>query len=277
MSRRTLHGMATPVCLIDAFVTPEPFSGNPAGVCLLEEWMDEKWMQGLAMEMNQAETAFLVPQGARYGLRWFTPTVEVDLCGHATLASAHYLWESGEVPRDKTIEFETRSGILTATSSTGAGGPFQLTLDFPVDRPVATTASEVVAALGAQAVWQGAGQLDWFVEVPSQTDLVALQPDLAALAKTGLRGVVVTAKADDPAIDFVSRFFAPQSGIDEDPVTGSAHCALTPYWSQRLGRTELQAMQLSERKGLLACRLAGDRVTLTGQARTTLVGTLAGH
>ncbi|MBS1707409.1 MAG: PhzF family phenazine biosynthesis protein [Armatimonadetes bacterium] len=269
--------MATPVCLIDAFVTPEPFSGNPAGVCLLEEWMDEKWMQGLAMEMNQAETAFLVPQGARYGLRWFTPTVEVDLCGHATLASAHYLWESGEVPRDKTIEFETRSGILTATSSTGAGGPFQLTLDFPVDRPVATTASEVVAALGAQAVWQGAGQLDWFVEVPSQTDLVALQPDLAALAKTGLRGVVVTAKADDPAIDFVSRFFAPQSGIDEDPVTGSAHCALTPYWSQRLGRTELQAMQLSERKGLLACRLAGDRVTLTGQARTTLVGTLAGH
>jgi PhzF family phenazine biosynthesis protein len=231
-------------------------------------------MQNVAMEMNLAETAFLYPRGDAFHLRWFTPAVEVDLCGHATLAAAHVLWESGRLSSDATARFETRSGLLTARRD-GAW----IELDFPATPPASSSesdanASQLLRALGA---FNGKVQLtkfDYFVELQTQRELCDLNPDLQLLKQIPSRGVIVTARSDDVKFEFVSRFFAPQSGIDEDPVTGSAHCALAPYWQDRLGKNPLIGYQASRRGGVVRVNVQGDRVLLGGQAVTTLRGML---
>ena len=264
--------MSLRITQVDAF-TNRPFAGNPAAVCLLPAPAEPAWMLNVAREMNLAETAFLIPRrgGDGYDLRWFTPAVEVALCGHATLASAHVLWEDGHLPTGTQARFYTKSGLLTADRR----GDW-IELDFPAT-PVspAPAPDGLVAALGAQPVFVGRSKFDYVVEVENEQQVRALAPDLTALARVQARGVVVTARADkNVAYDFVSRFFAPQSGVPEDPVTGSAHCALTPYWSAKLGKTELTGYQASERGGVVRVRLAGDRVHLGGQAVTVLRGEL---
>jgi PhzF family phenazine biosynthesis protein len=236
---------SVPIAQVDAF-TDEPFHGNPAAVCLLREPASEAWMQGLAAEMNLSETAYVVPRGAvgddtRFDLRWFTPTVEVDLCGHATLASAHVLFESGHVDRGTSIVFHTRSGELYAT-----GEPGRVELDFPLNEPAEEEAPVGLAdALGAPiAAYAVTADDHHLVEVADASTLRALSPDLDAIRQS-LGSVCVTAASDDERYDFVSRYFAPAYGIDEDPVTGSAHCLLAPYWSRRLGRDELTGYQAS--------------------------------
>jgi predicted PhzF superfamily epimerase YddE/YHI9 len=221
------------------------------------------------MEMNLSETAFLVKKSDGYDLRWFTPAVEVDLCGHATLASAHVLWESGQLASGEQARFHTRSGLLTADQN----GDW-IELNFPVK---VETAAEpppgLVESLGAPAKYVGRNQFDYLVEV-EESDLLKMSPDHTQLRKIPVRGVIVTSQSSDPQFDFVSRFFAPGSGIDEDPVTGSAHTALTPYWSAKLGKTTMMARQASARGGVLRVTLKGDRVLLGGQAVTTLRGEL---
>jgi PhzF family phenazine biosynthesis protein len=263
---------------VDAF-TDRPFAGNPAAVCLLDAPADPAWMQAVAAENNLAETAFVThaADGTR-GLRWFTPTVEVDLCGHATLATAHVLFHEVGVA-DPVLRFATRSGELTAARS-----PAGIELDFPVDepRPVEQdTDAAVRAAIAgsgpdrAAEVWRGVSDL--LVVVDSEDAVRACQPDLVAVARLGVRGVVVTAAG--PGVggpDIVSRFFGPATGVDEDAVTGSAHCLLAPYWSPRLGRNPLRAHQASARGGDLLVERRGDRVALTGTAVTVLVAELAG-
>ena len=265
---------------VDAF-TDRPFSGNPAAVCVLPEPSDAAWMQSVANEMNLAETAFLVPEGdGGFGLRWFTPTVEVDLCGHATLASAHVLWELGLLPRSAVARFSTRSGVLTATQ--GEGG--WITLDFPAQTTFFDTMRstlDITQALGITVpsivgpVWMS--RFDLLVEVDSPQTVRAIRPNFALLAAIEARGVIVTARADRPEFDFVSRFFGPRVGIDEDPVTGSAHCVLGPYWAERLGRTALVGYQASSRGGVVRVDVQGDRVLLGGQAVTVLRGELVGR
>ncbi|HEU4698821.1 MAG TPA: PhzF family phenazine biosynthesis protein [Gemmatimonadales bacterium] len=260
-----------PIAQVDAF-TDRPFAGNPAGVCVLPAPRDAEWMQRVAAEMNVAETAFLVRRadGDGWDLRWFTPTVEVDLCGHATLASAHLLWEAGHVPPGAEARFHTRSGLLTARR----GGP-AIELDFPSEPAEASPLPEGLAdALGAAPVWGGRNRMDWLVEVESAAVVRALAPDLGRIAQVPARGVIVTSRADDGSCDFVSRFFAPQAGVPEDPVTGSAHCCLAPFWAPRLGRDTLVGRQLSARGGTVHVRLAGDRVVLGGAAVTVLRGEL---
>ncbi|MCC7143107.1 MAG: PhzF family phenazine biosynthesis protein [Candidatus Eisenbacteria bacterium] len=256
---------------VDSF-TSVPFAGNPAGVCLPDTPKETGWMQKVAAEMNLSETAFLWPRGADYELRWFTPKVEVDLCGHATLASAHVLWQSGRA-RGDSIAFHTRSGVLTAARRTDA-----IELDFPaLERRKADPPVGLLGALGlSRALFVGANQHDYLVEVESAETVRALQPDFARLREvTGaVRGVIVTARSDEQRRDIISRFFAPGAGIDEDPVTGSAHCALAPYWAPKLGKNEIRAYQASERGGELLVTLRGDRVTLLGKAATILQGTL---
>jgi PhzF family phenazine biosynthesis protein len=264
--------MPIPISVVDAF-SERPFRGNPAGVCLPPRAMDAGWMQAVAAEMNLAETAFLRPRGPdEFDLRWFTPKVEVDLCGHATLASAHRLWEEGLA--QGTIRFHTRSGILAASRS--ADG---IELDFPSQPPREAPAPQGLAeALRAPFVWTGANALgDLLVELEDERAVRDLAPDFAALGRIPARGIVVTAAAGRPGSghDFVSRFFAPQVGIDEDPVTGSAHCALAPFWSARLGRDELVGWQASPRGGIVRTRLAGDRVGLGGRAVTVWKGELS--
>jgi len=263
--------MPLPIVQVDAF-TSEAFAGNPAMVCLLPAPRDPEWMQKVAREMNLSETAFLVKRPAAaggesgYDLRWFTPAVEVALCGHATLASAHVLWEGGHVPRGKTARFFTKSGVLTAERR----GDW-IELNFPATIAEAATAPTGLAdALGITPSWVGRSKFDYVVEVESEEIVRRLQPDFSALRTLPVRGVMVTSAATSSGFDFVSRFFAPGSGIDEDPVTGSAHCCLTPYWSKKLGRTELTAHQLSARGGVLRLKLDGDRVRLSGQAVTVL-------
>jgi PhzF family phenazine biosynthesis protein len=255
---------------IDAF-TDQPFRGNPAAVCLLDGERDAEWMQRVAAEMNLSETAFLRRGDDGWSLRWFTPAAEVDLCGHATLASAHALWDEGADDAE-TLRFHTRSGLLTATRS----GDW-IELDFPAKREEAVGAPpELLAALGARdVVYVGRNQFDYLVELRSEDAVRALQPDHAALRKLTVRGVIVTSKAANGEYDFVSRFFAPGVGIDEDPVTGSAHTCLAPYWSPRLGKTEFVAYQASARGGVLRVRLDGERVKLGGRAVTVLRGELA--
>lgn len=262
--------MAQKITVVDAF-TDRPFSGNPAAVCILAEPAPEQWMRDVAREMNLAETAYAYPLGEEMGLRWFAPASEVDLCGHATLATAHVLWEDGHIPSERVARFHTRSGLLTATKK-HAG----IELDFPVKRAERTQAPEgLLTALNVSARWVGRNQFDYLVEVDSEATVRAARPDLTALAKVEARGVMITSRADQAGeYDFVSRFFAPAQGIPEDPVTGSAHCALTPYWSERLGKTEMVAYQASSRGGMLQLRLAGDRVLLGGSAVTMLKGTL---
>jgi len=255
---------------VDAF-TSQPFAGNPAAVCVLSSEPAEPWMRDVAREMNLAETAFLVPQADGYNLRWFTPAVEVALCGHATVASAHVLWEDGHLPPAVQARFHTRSGLLTADRrGDWIELDFPATLAAPCEPPPG-----LLGALGAQAKFVGKSKFDYLVEVESEEQLRALAPDHTRLRQLPVRGVIVTARSSTPEFDFVSRFFAPGSGIDEDPVTGSAHCALGPYWSAKLGNAELTAFQASARGGVVRVRVQGDRVLLGGQAVTVLRGELA--
>src|SRR6266850_2851891 len=263
--------MGLRIAQVDAFAS-RPFSGNPAAVCILPAPQDERWMQDVAREMNLAETAFLHPENEGYRLRWFTPAVEVALCGHATLASAHVLWEEGRLPAGRQARFHTQSGLLTADRR----GDW-IELDFPATPPAPTPAPPgLTAALGASVAprWVGRSKFDYLVEVDSEDAVRALTPDHSALEKLEARGVIVTSRATTAGYDFVSRFFAPRSGVPEDPVTGSAHCALTPFWSERLKQTEMTAYQASSRGGVIRVRLAGDRVLLAGQAVTVLRGEL---
>jgi PhzF family phenazine biosynthesis protein len=251
------------LALVDAFAD-RPFTGNPAAVCVLGAPADPTWMQALAAEMNLAETAFVVPDGDAFGLRWFTPTVEVDLCGHATLASAHWLYESGALPAGTPARFDTRSGRLTVRRLPDG----RLSMDFPATPPAAADAPEGLAVLlGAAPRWVGRSRFDLFVELPDEAAVRAVAPDASAIAALGARGLIVTAPASAGAdYDVVSRFFAPGAGVPEDPVTGSAHCAIAPYWSARLGTDTLRCFQASARGGFVGTRVAADRVELTGGA-----------
>lgn len=261
--------MSLPLFQVDAF-TDRPFAGNPAAVCLLNEPGDPAWMQHVAREMNLSETAFLCKQDDGYSLRWFTPAVEVDLCGHATLASAHILWEQGYLPAEAQARFHTKSGLLTA----GRNGDW-IELNFPVkpEQP-AEAIPGLQEALGVTPVYSGMSQFDCLIEVESEEIVRGLQPDLAKLAAIPVRGVIVTSRASTPGYDFISRFFGPRVGVPEDPVTGSAHCVLSPFWSKRLGREELTGYQASARGGVVRVRLDGERVRLGGQAVTVLRGEL---
>ncbi len=255
---------------VDAF-TSEPFRGNPAAVCLLPVPADAAWMQGVAREMNLSETAFLVRRdNGVFDLRWFTPRVEVDLCGHATLASAHVLWEEGHLAAHAPAVFHTRSGRLSAALRGG-----WIEMDFPAE-PAAPAPVPVglASALGAEPTHVGRNRFDYLVEVDTPMAVERLEPNFARLAEIDTRGIIVTAPASFKDVDFVSRFFAPRTGIDEDPVTGSAHCGLGPYWQHRLGRSAFTARQLSERGGLVKVAVRGSRVTLSGQAVTVLRGAL---
>ena len=255
---------------VDAF-TNRPFAGNPAAVCVLPEPRPEQRLRDVAREMNLSETAFLMPRDGGYSLRWLTPAVEVDLCGHATVASAHVLWEDGHLPEGEQAKFYTRSGLLTADRR----GEW-IELDFPAKiAEVAEAPAELLRSLGVQkAKFVGKNAFDYLVEVDSENTLRNLSPDHSALRKIPVRGVIVTARSSTPEYDFVSRFFAPGSGIDEDPVTGSAHTALGPYWGERLGKGEFTAFQASSRGGVVRVTLKGDRVLLGGQAVTVMTGEL---
>ena len=261
--------MAVPLIQVDAF-TDQPFAGNPAAVCILPEPRDEGWMGRVAQEMNLSETAFLSPHEGGYQLRWFTPTVEVDLCGHATLASAHALWELGYLAPDAPANFHTRSGLLTA----GRDGDW-IVLDFPAtpEQPCSVPPG-LAGALGAEPRYVGQTRFDYLVELESEQAVRALRPNIAAMGALGVRGVMVTARAGSGPYDFVSRYFAPGAGIDEDPVTGSTHCCLGPFWSARLGKPDLLAYQASARGGVMGVRVALPRVHLRGQAVTVLRGEL---
>ena len=255
---------------MDAF-TDAPFRGNPAAVCVAPEPRSDRWMQLVAREMNLSETAFLHRQPDGFDLRWFTPTVEVALCGHATLAAAHVLWEDGHLEPAEQARFHTRSGLLTADRR-GAW----IEMDFPAKREEPAPApTGLAAALGVTPAYVGKNQFDYLVEVDSEETVRHLTPDHTALAKLPVRGVIVTSRAKTGEFDFVSRFFAPGSGIAEDPVTGSSHCALGPFWGARLGKTQMLAYQASARGGVVRVRLEGERVKLGGQAVTVLRGELA--
>jgi PhzF family phenazine biosynthesis protein len=251
---------------VDAF-TDELFHGNPAGVCPLAKWLPAAAMQKIAMENNQAETAFYVRGSVRYHIRWFTPAVEVDLCGHATLAAAHVIFSVDGFP-GPAIEFDSRSGVLVVRREGDL-----LTLDFPADSPsLVAPPRDLIEALGAAPREAYKGKTDYLLVYSSQGDIERMRPDFGLLARTPARGVIVTAPGD--AVDFVSRFFAPQVGINEDPVTGSAHCCLAPYWAPRIGKVEMLAYQASPRGGVVRVKAAGSRVRLGGQAVTVLRGEL---
>ncbi|MHB8735305.1 MAG: PhzF family phenazine biosynthesis protein [Terriglobales bacterium] len=262
--------MPLSITQVDAF-TDRAFSGNPAAVCVLPAPADAAWMQHLAREMNLSETAFLHPEGNGHRLRWFTPTVEVPLCGHATLACAHVLWESGRLASGDTAHFHTASGELRAVQTTDG-----IEMDFPAKRATATEPPPLLLpALGLNAApFVGKNVMDYLVEVESEAVLRALRPNFSQLRELPVRGVIVTCRAATPEYDIVSRFFAPGSGVDEDPVTGSAHCCLGPYWQERLGSTTLRAYQASARGGAVGIRLQDDRVYLTGQAVVVMRGEL---
>jgi PhzF family phenazine biosynthesis protein len=260
--------MGIPLYTVDAFAR-ERFSGNPAGVCLLRTPRDETWMAAVARELNLSETAFVLAHGADFQLRWFTPAVEVDLCGHATLASAHVLWESGKLELSIPARFHTRSGLLTCVRRDD-----WIAMDFPAKPLTATQApAELARAVGAPIVWSGKSDSDWLVELDSEERVRALQPDLLLLRTLPVRGLIVTARAQQEH-DFVSRFFAPRVGVPEDPVTGSAHCALGPYWAAKLGKRELAGWQASQRGGEVLVRVEGARVQLSGRALTVVRGEL---
>jgi PhzF family phenazine biosynthesis protein len=266
--------MGQPIIQVDAF-TSAPFRGNPAAVCVLRSPRAEAWMQAVAREMNLSETAFLERRADGWSLRWFTPVAEVDLCGHATLASAHVLWEDGVAQPTEQLRFHTRSGWLDARRE-----PNGIVLDFPAVRAESISCPRsLLAALGIPApVATARNRMDVLIEVGSAAEVRQLTPDFAALAAVDprARGVIVTALADDGEHDIVSRFFAPAVGVNEDPVTGSAHCCLGPWWAERLGRTELRALQASPRGGVLGVRVKGERVELIGQAVTVMRGELVG-
>jgi PhzF family phenazine biosynthesis protein len=261
--------MNIPIFQVDAF-TDRPFTGNPAAVCLLPEPRDDKWMQAVAAEMNLSETAFPLKQDNGFRLRWFTPKIEVDLCGHATLASAHVLWTEGRVALDDEINFHTNSGLLKACRRSDL-----IELDFPsqpasqVDPPPG-----LLEALGVSAKYVGKNRFDYLVEVESENVLRGMSPDFFRLGQIEVSGVIVTSRSESPQYDFVSRFFAPWAGINEDPVTGSAHCCLGPFWQKRLGKSEFVAYQASARGGVVHVRATDDRTHLGGKAVTVLRGNL---
>lgn len=289
--------MAQPIYQVDAF-TSKPFSGNPAGVCILPKKASEEWMKSVAREMNLSETAFLLqledagkekPAGTEkmtdqermaeetqagkgqgiFSLRWFTPVTEVDLCGHATLASAHILWETGRLLPSQQARFHTRSGMITADLR---GEWIEMNFPSKPEQP-ATIPIDFPSVLGAQPKYVGRNQFDYLVEVDNEEVLRGMKPDFTRLAKMPVRGVIVTCLPADPEqYDFVSRFFAPAVGVNEDPVTGSAHACLGWFWGKRLGKTEMTAYQASARGGVVKVRLAGDRVFLSGQAVTVIRG-----
>lgn len=248
----------------DAF-TSRQFAGNPAAVIPLDEWLPDEVMQDIAAENNLSETAFFAEEGESYRLRWFTPAVEVDLCGHATLATAHILFNEFGYEQDEII-FKTRSGILTVKREGE-----KLSMNFPAVEPVQASAPSILfKALGIQRTSEVYKSDDYMVVLNNEDEVANLQPDFRLLDEVDARGIIVTAPGDE--VDFVSRFFAPQSGIDEDPVTGSAHTKTTPYWSNKLGKDKLEARQISERGGALTCIMKGDRVEILGEAVTYLKG-----
>ena len=261
--------MSVPLYLVDAFADA-PFGGNSAAVCLLTGPADAAWMQALAAELRQPATAFVWPAGDGYGLRWFVAAAELRLCGHGTLATAHVLWESGALPPSEPARFETASGSLAARRVGDL-----IALDFPAE-PVqpAVPPSSLLEALRVEPRAVLRGSLDYLMELGSEADVRALSPDFASLRRVETRGVIVTAPAQTAGYDCVSRFFAPSVGLDEDAVTGSAHCAIGPYWGERLGKTTLRAYQASARGGALRVRLDGSRVELAGHAVTVLRGSL---
>jgi PhzF family phenazine biosynthesis protein len=260
--------MSFPLFHVDAF-TERAFAGNPAAVCILPSMKEDGWLQDVAREMNLSETAFLVKQADHFDLRWFTPRVEVDLCGHATLASAHILWQQSHATGGE-IRFSTRSGILKATRHGQ-----DIELDFPLKPAAAAEAPPgLLQALGISARYVGRNQFDYLVEVESEAILRGISPDFKRLATVPVRGIIVTSRSADHAFDFISRFFAPAAGIDEDPVTGSAHCCLGNFWRNRLGKTEFIAFQASARGGVVRVRVTKDRAFLSGQAVTVAQGEL---
>ncbi len=252
---------------VDAF-TDKPFSGNPAAVCILENEMDNSWMQKVAGEMNLPETAFVLKRNNHYQLRWFTPILEVELCGHATLASAHILYESGEVGLTSPILFNTKSGDLKVSFKE----PYY-EMDFPLEPPKVCDAPDgLLSAIDATPLYIGRNRMDYILELGSESIVRYCTPDLAKLTGIDARGVIITSLSDSGKYDFISRFFAPRFGIDEDPVTGSAHCCLGPYWGNKLNKTELSAFQASPRGGYINMVLKGKRILLSGQAVTVLSG-----
>jgi PhzF family phenazine biosynthesis protein len=254
---------------VDAF-TDKPFTGNPAAVCLLSEPIDEIWMQHVACEMNLSETAFVWQQDDGFSLRWFTPAIEVDLCGHATLASAHILWESNLLKVNEPARFYTRSGLLTAERR-----GHLIELNFPtLSEEPATVPWEITIGLGVTPTYSGRFGARYLIEVETEDIVRNLCPNFTALRALPERGVTVTSLASSSDYDFVSRYFAPWVGVDEDPVTGSTHCCLGPYWSKRLGKKELKAYQASERGGVIHIRIQDERVCLGGEAITVMHGTL---
>lgn len=262
--------MGQSIVQVDAF-TDRLFAGNPACVCVLDAPADAAWMQDVAKEMNLSETAFLHREGDGFCLRWFTPMAEVDLCGHATLASAHVLWRDGYLAAREQVCFHTLSGLLTADQRDG-----WIELDFPAEPASGVAPPEgLIEALGVAPVNVGRNRLDYLVEVTDERAVCNARPDMGRLAVIPTRGVIVTSRADADGFDVVSRFSAPAVGVPEDPVTGSAHCCLGPYWADRLGKRELTCSQASARGGTVRVRLAGDRVKLLGQAVTVLRGELA--
>jgi PhzF family phenazine biosynthesis protein len=267
--RGNIPAMSQPVVVVDAF-TDRPFAGNHAAVCLLERPADESWMALVAREMNLAETAFVVREADGFGLRWFTPAVEVELCGHATLASAHWLWESGAATATAPIRFHTRSGLLTAERR---GAWIELNFPGKPEAPAQAPAG-LSEALGAGPVYFGTSQFDCLVEVASEHVVRNLKPDIGLLGSLPCRGVIVTSRAATPGLDFVSRFFAPKVGVPEDPVTGSAHCVLGPYWKKVLRKDDFVAYQASPRGGVVRVGVRGERVLLGGQAVTVWKGEL---
>jgi PhzF family phenazine biosynthesis protein len=266
--------MGLTITQVDAFAD-KPFFGNPAAVCLLPQPRDAEWMQSVAREMNLSETAFLLKREKGFDLRWFTPTVEVELCGHATLASAHVLWEQGQLEKGEPACFYSKSGVLTARKK-GAW----IEMEFPATPATPATPDsihnqEVEAALGTNARSVGRTLFDYLVEVESEDAVQSLRPDLTKIGRLQTRGLIVTSRASRTDCDYVSRYFAPAAGVDEDPVTGSAHCCLGPFWKDRLGRDNLMGFQASARGGYVRTRCEGDRVFISGQAITVMRGELA--
>jgi len=261
--------MPRPFHLVDAFAA-EPFAGNPAAVYLLNEWPGDAWLARVAREMNQSETAFLVRNPDGFDLRWFTPAIEVDLCGHATLASAHVLWSTGAAQSGASIVFSTRSGSLTARQVDDL-----IELDFPLlDEQPAQAPPALATALGVSPVYVGQSKHDLVVQVATEAEVRAARPDLARLAEIPTRGIMLTAESSSSEFDFVSRFFAPAAGINEDPVTGSAHCCLASFWCKQLAKSSFRAYQASPRGGVVQVRIEGERAVLGGRAITVARGEL---
>lgn len=255
---------------VDAF-TAQPFKGNPAAVCVLPDAAEEGWMQSVADEMNLSETAFLYPIEDGFHLRWFTPAAEVDLCGHATLASAHVLWSEGHLAADQVARFHTKSGLLTAQC---LGDWIELNFPAMATEKLIPPPELSKALRGVEAQFVGRSGKNYLVEVASEAVVRALIPDFALMKTLDQQGVIVTSRAETEGVDFVSRYFAPAVGINEDPVTGSAHCTLAPYWEAILGQSEFLAHQVSRRGGVLKVRCNSDRVALSGQAVTVFKGSL---